>query len=177
MGMESYYISFLMRNVQRENNEIIDLDTFSYRGISNILITDFINYLCDMGIKCQKNKEFEYFLEDLLILSIQSENDMVLEFSLEGCFSCLDEGLIYCYKVIKIIDQQFTPIRVLFPSKIEVDLSNSSAFINTIKASYLEKYDNFIATYGMLNLKVLPRNHFYEANSKNKKRKIFGFFS
>jgi hypothetical protein len=174
MGMESYFISFIMENVTRVVTEDQEIDSFEYQGISTFSVDSFINHLIQAGVQCVQNRNFEYVLNDIIILTIQTESNSVMEFSLEGCFSCYDEGIAEIYKII-ILVKQFAKINARHPDSAKIDLLSFQSFKETFKTAYSEKYDNFVAEYGMSYLRVLPRSYFYQARKKNKKR-FLGIF-
>jgi hypothetical protein len=154
MGMESYF-------VRLHANAPIHVEEFH-----NAL------FKCNIGFKKYKDR---YIIDNAFILRINDMNGVLIEASIEGCFSWYEESLDKLFGIIHSIAEMVAALEARTPDNIYIPLKRE-VFKTVLKGFYHEKYSYFISEYGRLNIKLLPDKAFYD-HVRSKKKTITRVFN
>jgi len=172
MGMESYFIQVLPQGVIPVKKDGCN----SFDGQSSISYTELFDNL-RLNTSIQKNSETSIIIDNVLILSVDSEGINFGSITIEGCFAWYSEGLKLCFATIKAIDSIIGNITIFHPRGLYFGLGNEDEFIQKVMSCYQGKYDEFVKQFRGIQTKVLPGQPFYDAYMKHKRtsfwKKIF----
>lgn len=154
MGAESFYVKLLV-----EPSDEADLS-----------ITQFIDKLNEQKIKCIPTKKNEFVIEDFIIMTTHVDRNKISGISFEGCFSWFDECLLVLFKIITIIQKEIFQLKLVSTTAEGSVIQDQEEFSNAVQEKYCEKYNDFLQRYGVKNLRILPREDFYNYYNKQKKK-------
>ncbi|AIQ49127.1 hypothetical protein R70723_26880 [Paenibacillus sp. FSL R7-0273] len=156
MGAESFYIKLFVSKAEGTNSSL----------------PHFLSKLTDLNIKCRSRGTNEFELNDFLIMTLHLKNDEIAEISIEGCFSWFEDCVLEVYKLSQVIHNQIFCLNLINSNGEDVSFQNQIDFYNAIQEIYLEKYNDFIARFGVSNVKCLPKDEFYRYIKRIKNKSV-----
>lgn len=170
MGAESFFVKFLPKGISRIPIEN-DYESYGYAGESEVFLLQLIENFTVYNIKCVPRSQYEFIINDSLILTVHSEESKVREISIEGCFSWFEECINEIYKLSMIIYSHIVRIELYHP-QIDRELKSLDVkeFCEIISGLYKEKYEDYMKLYGVRGVVCLPREGFYNYVGRQNKK-------
>ncbi len=165
MGMESYYVDILPKNVKF----YMDGDIRKIEGVSSFNLSEFVMQIQKLQLPIRLKNENIFIIDEAIQLQLILTNQNIQVITLQGCFTWFEEGIELCYNIVRFIKTNIFEVDVSVLNE-DINLDNEVEFKKNVIELYNEKFEYFRKYLADFKAKILPCD-FYDYRKKILKEK------
>lgn len=142
MGIESFYLNLIDKS---SKYNICNLD-YCFRNARNKRELEFVNFMESNGYKMKqiRNIKNKFSIDNLIYITVLTDEDYFQGVSFEGCFSCYEVAMKYFIDLSVIINKSFCNMKICKKNNVYInDITKKSLteYINSVSLSRKEFFD------------------------------------